>query len=126
MGEAPSGAHRAEHRHEERDVRLRPLITFGAGLAMFTGAVLLAMVWLFDYLTARPAPEADAPALLLETGRPPPEPRLQVSPRHDMRLMRAEEDSMLQSYGWVDRQAGTVRIPIGRAMELLIEKAEPQ
>jgi hypothetical protein len=33
---------------------------------------------------------------------------------------------MLQSYGWVDRQAGIVRIPICRAMELLIEKAEPQ
>jgi hypothetical protein len=126
MGEASSGAHLAEHRHEERDVRLRPLVIFGAGLAVFTGAALLAMVWLFDYLAARPAPEADAPALLLETGRPPPEPRLQVSPQHDMRLMRAEEDSMLQSYGWVDRQAGIVRVPISRAMELLIEKAEPQ
>jgi hypothetical protein len=126
MDEVSSGADLAEHQHEERDVRLRPLIIFGVGLAIFAGTALLMMVWLFDYLVARRAPEADYPSPLLETGRPPPEPRLQVSPRHDMRLMRAEENSMLQSYGWVDRQAGIVHIPIGRAMDLLIEKAEPQ
>lgn len=34
----------------------------------------------------------------------------------------------LQTYGWVDRKAGTVRIPIDRAMELLVQEQakEPQ
>ena len=29
---------------------------------------------------------------------------------------------MLHSYGWVDQQAGIVRIPIDRAMTLLTER----
>jgi hypothetical protein len=81
------------------------------------------MVWLFNYL-ARPAVPRDHLSPLLERGHLPPEPRLQVSPRRDLQVMRAEEDSVLGSYGWIDRQAGIVRIPIARAMELLTQQAE--
>jgi hypothetical protein len=124
MAEVAPGTDHAEPRHEEQDVRLRPLIISAAGLAILAGTALLTMVWLFDYLAARPAPEADSPALLLETDRPPPEPRLQVSPQRELRAIRAEEDAILQSYGWVDRQAGIARIPIDRAIGLLADKAE--
>jgi hypothetical protein len=124
MAEASPNAVHAESRHEERDVRLRPVIIAAAGLAIFAGVALLALVWLFDYLAARRAPEAVYPPPLLEAGRLPPEPRLQVSPQRDARAMRSEEDAALDSYGWVDRESGIVRIPITRAMELLVEKAE--
>ena len=124
MAEVASGADGPERRHEERDVRLRPLILFGVGLAVLAGLVLVLLVLLFDYLAARQAELAPPPSPLLEAGRPPPEPRLQVSPRRDMRDMRAEEDAALESYGWVDRQAGIVRIPIARAMELLADQTE--
>jgi hypothetical protein len=126
MGEVSTGPLQGEPRHEERDVRLRPLIVGGVGLAAFAGAALLTMVWLFDYLAAHHAPRADYPPPLLERGHLPPEPRLQVSPVHDMRVMRAEENSVLRAYEWVDRQAGIVRIPIARAMELLTQKGEDQ
>jgi hypothetical protein len=33
--------------------------------------------------------------------------------------------AILHSYGWVDEQAGLVRIPITRAMELLTERGLP-
>ena len=36
--------------------------------------------------------------------------------------LRAHEDSVLTSYGWVNRQNGTVRIPIDRAMELVVSE----
>ena len=126
MGEVSSGPIQGEHRHEERDLRLRPLILVGVGLVAFIGAALLTMVWLFDYLATRPAPETNYPSPLLERGHLPPEPRLQVSPPRDMQVMRAEESSVLGSYAWVDRQAGIVRIPIVRAMELLTQQAESQ
>jgi hypothetical protein len=103
---------------------VRPLIVAGVGLAAFAGAALLTMVWLFDYLAAHHAPRADYPPPLLERGHLPPEPRLQVSPVRDMQVMRAEENLVLRSYEWVDRQAGIVRIPIARAMELLTQQAE--
>jgi hypothetical protein len=123
MDEASSEAVHGQRRHEERDVRLRPLLLAAGGVAIFAGAALLTMVWLFNYL-ARPAVQPDRPSPLLERGHLPPEPRLQVSPRRDLQVMWADEESVLGSYGWVDRQAGIVRIPISRAMELLTRQAE--
>ncbi len=38
----------------------------------------------------------------------------------DLRALRAQEDEQLNSYRYIDRAAGAVRIPIRRAMELLI------
>jgi hypothetical protein len=60
-----------------------------------------------------PIPEANAPAI-------PPEPRLQESPARDMAALRARESEILNSYGWVDRDAGVARIPIDRAMDLTL------
>ena len=39
--------------------------------------------------------------------------------------LHAHEDSMLTSYGWVNRQGGVVRIPIERAMELVVSETRP-
>lgn len=35
--------------------------------------------------------------------------------------LQAEQEQILDSYGWVDRDAGVVRIPVERAAELVIE-----
>jgi hypothetical protein len=55
----------------------------------------------------------------------PPEPRLQAEPIRDLKQLRAAEDTILGSYGWVDVRGGVVRIPIDRAMELLVESPPP-
>jgi hypothetical protein len=39
-----------------------------------------------------------------------------------VRELRAEQLSRIREYRWVDRQAGTVTIPIERAMELIVEE----
>ena len=36
--------------------------------------------------------------------------------------LRAQEEETLTSYGWVDQEKGTVRIPVERAAELVIEE----
>ncbi len=41
----------------------------------------------------------------------------------DLRSLRAKEDGELHSYGYADRDASKVRIPIERAMELLEKEA---
>ena len=33
-----------------------------------------------------------------------------------------KDEERLHSYGWVDRKAGTVQVPIERAMQMLVEK----
>jgi hypothetical protein len=52
-------------------------------------------------------------------------PHLQVQPAEDLAQFRASEENALTSYGWIDRTAGVVRIPIARAMDLLLERGLP-
>jgi hypothetical protein len=49
----------------------------------------------------------------------PPEPRLQVSPQEEWLEYRRNQLQILNSYGWISRETGTVRIPIQRAIELM-------
>jgi len=41
----------------------------------------------------------------------------------DLVSLRAKEDAHLHSYAYLDRNKGVVRIPIGRAMDLLAKEA---
>ena len=52
----------------------------------------------------------------------PPEPRLEIEPAVHLAQMHAAEDAVLGSYGWVDKPNGVVRIPIDRAMKLMVER----
>ncbi|HBY93491.1 MAG: hypothetical protein C3F12_09820 [Candidatus Methylomirabilota bacterium] len=110
--------------YESRDMSIRVIGTFLLGLLAVTGIVLLVMWLLFKVFVAqqakrdvRPSPLAAAPL--------PPEPRLQVTPGRELQEKQAQEDVILNSYGWVDRGAGVVRIPIDRAITLLAERRLP-
>jgi hypothetical protein len=46
-------------------------------------------------------------------------PLLQPAPQPDRATYFAEKRRLLDSYGWVDRQAGIARIPLEHAMKLL-------
>jgi hypothetical protein len=105
--------------HETTDVSTRPIVIAGAAILAL---VLLssAGVWVLIGHYARREAAASAPNPLASYGpKAPPSPRLQTEPRHDLEKMRAAEDETLHGYGWVDRSAGRVRIPIERAMELI-------
>jgi hypothetical protein len=39
--------------------------------------------------------------------------------------MHAREDLLLDHYTWVDQQKGTMRIPIGQAMQLIAQRGLP-
>ena len=65
------------------------------------------------------------PLAVSQGTRLPPEPRLQTNPREDLRDFRAKEDELLGSYGWVDQRGGIVRIPIGDAMKLTVQRGLP-
>lgn len=52
-------------------------------------------------------------------------PRLQISERMDLRQFRANEDGELTNYAWVNRTSGIVRVPIERAMDLVLQKGLP-
>lgn len=44
---------------------------------------------------------------------------------NEWRQLKASETEQLNSYGWVDEQAGYVHIPIDRAMDLVLQQGLP-
>jgi hypothetical protein len=54
-----------------------------------------------------------------------PTPRLEQDERTQLNDIRISEEQKLASYDWVDQKAGTVRIPIDRAMELVAQRGLP-
>jgi hypothetical protein len=54
-----------------------------------------------------------------------PNPKLEEDERGQLNGIRMDEEKKLYSYGWVDEKAGTVHIPIERAMDLLVQRGLP-
>jgi hypothetical protein len=52
-------------------------------------------------------------------------PLLQVSPPADWQAFHKREETELHSYGWINRTSGIVRVPIEKAMDLLLAKGLP-
>jgi len=53
------------------------------------------------------------------------EPVLQIDPVADLDVYKAQQEELLNSYGWVDKAAGIGRIPIDRAIELTAQEGLP-
>jgi hypothetical protein len=110
--------------HETTDANTRNLIIFGVGLSLLVIAGLVVSRAVFNYFVGHQG--LGPPASPFENVRMlPPEPRLQVTAPKSLKQYKAAQDEILNSYGWVDQQAGIVRIPIDRAMEILLQKGFP-
>ena len=109
--------------YERSDANIPFIWKFVAGLFLLILLTLLLMLVMFRYLSQEPA-SADLPVPTpMEANRVlPPAPRLQVGNAGDFEQLRKKEEEALNQYGWVDKNAGIVRIPVSRAMELLAER----
>lgn len=113
--------------HESRDVRIRPIVVSFVVLGIVATVVVALLYVVLQAFTEREQRQsAPASPLAVSQGRTvPPEPRLQIAPRADLRRLREREEALLSGYGWVDRDAGVARIPIERAIELLATRGLP-
>jgi len=118
--------------YETRDIKLRPLIVFAAGIAVMgvvSYLIIFVLLGFFSGLAARQDAQL-APASLAQPQAPgeerlPPEPRIQANPAGDLKVLRDQEELVLTTYGWVDAKAGVVRVPIDVAMRLVLEEGLP-
>ena len=110
-----------------RDVNVRAVFRFGFWLAVGVVAVTLAMLALFRVMEKkdRASDIVLSPSVAANLARTPPEPRLEPFPLAPGQRLRSEEDAVLTTYAWVDKKAGFARIPIDRALEILVQRGLP-
>jgi hypothetical protein len=117
----------AEPGHEVRDISTRVVMGFGVVLVIGAIVVHVAIWLLYLYFGSAAGRASTREFPLAQVGAPaqPPAPRLQTRPREELNQMRAEEERVLTTYGWVDANAGVVRIPIEQAMRMTLEQGLP-
>ena len=110
--------------HEKSDVNYRAILQFGGGMVLMGAIIQVVLIWLYGYFQASDQAAKRPNSAWKETARMqlPPEPRLEaIEPLVEKRSEESSPEQVLRTYGWVDRQSGTVRIPIDEAMKLLTE-----
>jgi hypothetical protein len=114
------------------DENVRAILRFGFWMIV-AAVIIYASLWgMFQYFDWQAAASDPVQNPLLAGERPPanpaarfPQPQLQSNAAADQGKTRAREDELLNTYGWVDRQAGVVHLPVGRAMQMIAEHGVP-
>ena len=119
-------------------VSYRGIVWF-IGILTGTTVVCQLLMWgLFGFLQRQTAKDDVRPAMMaapmgtpsIKDGHvvpatPIPAPNLMVSEPLGLKEFRNTEDQSLTTYGWMDKNAGVMRIPIDRAKELLLQRGIP-
>ncbi len=111
-----------DERHEHSDANAVGMIKIGVGLLVLILVVLALMFGMLTLMKHHPPGPTTQPSALADQQTLPPAPRLQVDPPVDLMNYRHWEDSMLTSYAWVDRNRGTVRVPVESAIVMVARK----
>jgi hypothetical protein len=120
--------HRAEDSsgHEPDHVSARGVIVFALGLVLLGVVVHFALGLVMNGFSSREASDQAVRPPMLSAPVEPPAPRLQGNPALDRIRDQERQLKELNRYGWVDRPAGIVHIPIDRAIDLLAERGLPE
>lgn len=113
--------------HQEDRIHFGAIGLFTVGLVVIVGlvfVVLAALMARFNQADARRFEQRPA-SFALQDADLYPGPRLQEAPPRDMEAMRKQVNQRLDSYGWVDQNAGVTHIPIDRALAITAEKGLP-
>ena len=124
--------------YERQDLQPSGIIYFLLALVVVTVLCIFALRGLYSYLENRETAAQSAvnplvtnvpkDTLHIPRGYPQsvfPSPKLEEDERGQLNQIRTNEETELNSYGWVDEKAGVVHIPIERAMDLIAERGLP-
>ncbi len=111
--------------YETRDANTGGVFNFMVALGIVLVVIGLVCWGMFRYFSVHDVgqPASDSP--FADTRQLPLGPQLQVHPREDWLKFREDQQQALETYAWENRSAGTVRVPIEEAMELLVKKGLP-
>ena len=112
--------------HERRDADVFALFGIALLIALTCVVVLLVASGMMFYFKrhepSKTGGRADIPVIATENF---PQPKLEVQSGAELARLRKAEKTDLTSYGWVDRQSGIVRVPIDRAIQMLLQQGLP-
>lgn len=109
----------------DREIDVKSIVWMGVALvavALVVHFLIWGLLRGFDKMDDR----RDVPLTPIEAASPQPAqypgPNLQTTPEQDLRVMREEEDRLLGRAGWVNRQQGTVRVPVDVAIDVIARR----
>lgn len=110
--------------YERRDVDIPALLKLALGLAVLI-AVTLVLVKISFGIFDKLEPLGPPASPFSDVRQLPPAPRLQPAPHMELKDYCAAQQNNVNSYAWVDQKQGTVRIPIDRAIDLIMQQGLP-
>jgi hypothetical protein len=111
----------------DNELNIKAIAGFAIGLLVVTAASGVGL-WYFSKALRSYEVSQDPPPPALAAARAPylpPEPRLQTDPEGELATLRAAEDEVLEGYAWVDQANGIARVPIERAITLMVGDGRP-
>ncbi len=121
---------------EREDLSSRSVMYFMAGLAIFAAIIYGIVFGMYHFLDTYEkahqaaispllTPQADTRTMTEENTKSFPQPRLEENERNQLRDVIQDQDRKIETCDWVDKDRGIVKIPIERAMDLLVERGLP-
>ncbi len=108
--------------YEPDQIKVRPILIYTVILILVVLLTCFAMAAVMAYFSKLDSERQQRqPPLFADEVGQYTGPRLQESPTLDMQRMKEKTTDRLNSYGWVDPEAGIVHIPIAKAIELLAQ-----
>ena len=120
----------AEHNAQEKgyetfELRIGPvLIATGAIIGVAVLSFISMWVMLFGMEKAS-IYLAEAPPPMVAQQKPYDGLLIQSDPPAELAVVRSEEQAILSEYGWVDKDAGVVHLPIEAAKSLALKRGFP-
>ncbi|HET7624080.1 MAG TPA: hypothetical protein VFM25_02355 [Verrucomicrobiae bacterium] len=127
----PQGFQRRGARgYEKRDANAKWIFGVVVFLLVSGVSMHLVMSLVMGHLKKTPAPSDAWTGMAARQMRKTPIvqtsfPRLQIAPEKELKELRVREELELNTYGWINKTAGVVRIPIDRAMDLVLQRGLP-
>ena len=120
-GPTPPGA---KYEHTDIDVNVGYKFALWLAVSMVISvAIVWGAFWFFESRSKSANTQAQKyPLAATRKAAEPPSPNLQMQPFKDIYELRQGESEKLGGYGWVDKEGGVTRIPIDRAMEVMLQR----
>ena len=114
-----------EKGYEDYHLNIGPVLIATAAIVAVAILSFIAMWAMFHGLEQASIYLSDDPPPMAAHQEPHRGPLIQAVPPAELAQVRAETQRTLTEYGWVDRDAGVVYLPIERAIDLTVERGLP-